>query len=189
MVRRGIALGIAISAIIIILFFAGCTRPAPAETIEELAERAAGITSVKYDEVMTEPANSGEPVETKVWIKGNKTRSEITAEGQTGVIIIDRDAQVGYMYFPAENMATKTDLSGEETTHMISTISLSATYWAQYVLASSETVVVGSETIDGKACLVVGSEDGEGKVWFWREYGFPIRAEFPDTDTLIEWKI
>lgn len=189
--KREITLGIVISVVMVSLF-AGCAGPTttptakPAETISELLDRASGIASVKYDQVITDPQKLGESPQMKVWVKGNKTRSEMTAEGQTAVIIMDWDAQVGYFYDPSQNMATKVDLSGQQQVGAIAT--MSATEWAKLILASPESVVVGSETVDGKDCLVVESaaEGGKGKAWIWKEYGFPIRMDFPGT--LIEWK-
>ena len=178
--KKGITLAIVIS-IGIASLFAACaapkTTPTPAETPEELLDRASGIASVKYDQVITAPQMPGESPPWKVWVKGNKMRSEATYEGQTGVIIIDRDAQVAYMYDPSQNVWTKADLSGQA---VMSMMTMSATEWAKFILSDpTKLVVIGSETVDGKACLVVESTDGEGKVkaWFWKEYGLPIRME------------
>jgi len=191
--KRGITLGIVIS-VVMVLLFAACAAPettptatpsptptvtpTPVETLPELLDRAAGIASVKYDQVMTSPEMPGESMQMKVWIKGNKTRSEMTAEGQTAVIIMDWDAQVGYMYIPAQNMATKMDLSGQQEVRAVA--SMSALELSKFILAHPEAVAVGSETMDGKDCLVVeaGDEQGKAKAWIWKEYGFPIRIDF-----------
>lgn len=126
----------------------------------------------------------------KVWVKGNKMRSEITAEGQTVVFIIDRDAQVLYFYDPSQNVWAKGDLpalgEGAVMSLMSLLTSMSGTEWSKLILAGPESVAIGSETIDGKACLVVEGEEGKVKVWIWKEYGLPIRMEF--LGTLIEWK-
>lgn len=188
--KRGITLGIVIS-VILVLLFAGCAKPAPApaETPEELLDRASGIASVKYDQVVSLP---GEPAMVqKVWVKGNKMRSEMTIEGQTVVIITDKDAQVAYMYDPSQNVATKMDLRPQAVMSMMLTINtMSATEWAKFILATPELelVVVGSKTVDGKACLVVEITTKEGKVkgWFWKEYGLPIRIDL--LGILMEWK-
>ncbi len=39
--------------------------------------------------------------------------------------------------------------------------------------------VVGTETIDGKACLVVeySVSGAPTKMWLWQDYGFPLRVE------------
>ena len=124
-----------------------------------------------------------------LWIKGNKMRVEMTAEGQFGVYIWDWDTLTAYMYIPAQNTGMKTDLSQGPRP----TMSLSATEWSKFILADPETVVVGTETIDGKVCLVVEGTGEQGeklKTWMWEEYGFPIRFEGPGAEgkMIIEWK-
>jgi outer membrane lipoprotein-sorting protein len=204
--RRVIALGIAIS-VVMVLFFAACAAPettpttstptptsptptvtaTPAETLSELLEQAAGITSVKYDQVITTLQEPRESVQMKVWLKGNKMRVEMTYQEQDAVAIIDKDAQVAYLYVPSQNMASKTDLQGQGT---MSVNFLPATEWSKSILASSKSAVVATETIDGKDCLVVeNTEDqaGKMKMWIWKEYGLPIRMEVMD-NAIFEWK-
>ena len=190
--KKGITLGMVISVIAaLVLLFPGCaskTTPTPAETIPELLDRVIGITSVKYELVMTNPENPQENVQWQVWVKGNKTKMEMTYEGQTGVLIIDRDAQVGYTYDPFDKIWTKTDLVDQSGQPLILNPMFPATEWAKSILTSPESVVVGSETIYGKDCLIIesGEEEGKVKIWFWKDYGFPIRME--GFDTPVEWK-
>ncbi|MFH1483877.1 MAG: DUF4412 domain-containing protein [Chloroflexota bacterium] len=145
--------------------------------MSQIFAQAAGIVSVKYDMTITAP---GTPTTTaKVWLEKNKMRTEFTAEGQTVVQLVDMDVRTMYMYIPAENMAMKMDFSQapEAPTQNIE----------EY-----KPVVIGTETLDGKVCLVVEYTD-EGtktKSWMWKEKGFPIRVEMatPEGTTVMEFK-
>ncbi len=135
----------------------------------------------------------------KAWVKGNRMRLEMTVEGQTALVyIVDRDAKTMYMYSPAVNAAMKMNLypgPAPMITQLASIIlSRSATEWVKSLLATNP-VVVGTETIDGKPCLVVEftSEQRKGKMWVWEEYGLPVRMELPIPGTpggtmILEWK-
>jgi outer membrane lipoprotein-sorting protein len=52
--------------------------------------------------------------------------------------------------------------------------------------------ILGTETIDGKVCLVVEYTVVEAatKAWIWEEHGFPIRVEVTTTEgtTTVEYK-
>jgi len=154
--------------------------PTPGATLGEILGRAAGIASMKYDLVMTGP---GVPTMTqKIWVKKNKMRTEMTQQGQTQVILIDIDARTMYMYMPEQNLAMKIDFS--PTTK-------SAVEEAKSIQNYNPTVV-GTETIDGKVCLVVEYtvEGATTKAWIWEEYGFPIRMEVMTTagKATVEYK-
>jgi hypothetical protein len=155
----------------------------------EILGRAAGIPSVKYDQVMTSPRMPR--MVQKVWVKGSKMRAEMTAQGQSVVTIVNLDTQTTYMYIPAQNMAIRADLRQGQGPR--STMSVSATEWSKLILTDPKTAVVGTETIDGKVCLLVEGADEEGKglkTWIWQEYGFPIRMEWPIAEgkLIMEWK-
>ena len=155
-------------------------QPAPGETLGEILGRAQGIASVKYDMVMTSP---GQPAVTqKIEVKGNKMRIETTQEGQTQIILIDYDARTMYVYMPEENMAMKMTFNPPAK---------SAVEEAQSV-ADYNPTVVGTETIDGKVCLVVEYtvEGAATKMWIWEEHAFPIRVEVTTAEgkTIVEYK-
>jgi len=132
--------------------------------------QAATLVSVKYDGVVTAP---GQPTLTqKVWLKKSKMRMEFTAEGQTMVYLIDSDAKTMYMYIPAQNMAMKMDFSqapGAATENLD--------------LEGYNPVLIGTETLDGKVCLVVEYtvQGVKTKAWIWKDKGFPIRMETATT--------
>ncbi|MGB7532347.1 MAG: DUF4412 domain-containing protein [Halobacteriota archaeon] len=148
-------------------------------SLSDLLGKAKGI-SVKYDMVATAP---GVPSMTsKQWVKGNKMRMEMTAEGKTMIIIMDGDKQEMYMYYPGENMAIKMDFSQAPESAVEEAVSIE-----QY-----NPKVIDTETIDGKLCTVVeyASPEGSAKMWLWQKQGLPVRMEVATTEgtSRIEWK-
>lgn len=152
----------------------GGTTPPPSggdETLEEIIARAAALPSVKFDQVFTSTVN---PTMTwKVWVEGKKARIEMSVEGQDMVMLIDSETETSYMYIPAENMAMKMDMSGFEGI---------ATEAVNDIMDYNPTVI-GTETWDGKVCMVieytivVEGVESKTKQWIWKEHGFPIRME------------
>jgi len=140
-------------------------------SLTDILSKAKDITSFKYDMIVTIPGETA--VTTKMWRKGNKTRTEMTVEGQKMVYLMDIDKQLAYTYFPSENTAMKMDLSktqevtGESPTEQSGSV-------MDY---TPETV--GTEVLDGKTCLVVRytTATEEVKMWLWTSYGIPIRTE------------
>ena len=131
----------------------------------------ANIPAVQYDQTTTIP---GQPtVAWHVWMEGQKLRMEMSAEGQTMIYITDYSAMTVYMYYPAQNMAMEMD---------ISTFGGAATD-ATEDIEQYDPTIIGTETLDGKACLVVTYDySGQGtnatsKMWIWKDYGFAIRVE------------
>lgn len=150
----------------------GETTPPPGDgTLDEILARGADLPSVKYDQVFTSTGNP--TVNWKAWMEGQKARIEMSAEGQTMVNLINWDTKIMYMYNPAENVAIKMELSGFEGI---------ATEASEDILNFNPTII-GTETWDGKVCLVVeyttvfGEVESKIKQWIWKEYGFPIRME------------
>lgn len=115
----------------------------------------------------------------RVWLKKNKMRTEFTAEGQTMVYLVDTNAKTMYMYMPAQNMAMKMDF-GKAPQPMTKSIE------------AYKPAVVGTETLDGKICLVFEytAEGIKTKSWIWKEKGIPIRLEAaaPAGTVVMEYK-
>jgi len=151
-------------------------------SLSDLFDKAESIASVKYDMVTTSPGNPS--VTSHQWVKGNKMRTEMTAEGQTMIIIVDLDEQVSYMYNPEENIAMKMKVDTDTQSAVEDVLSIQ----------SRNPTVVGVDTIDGALCTVVEYTDltGEGEVksWLWQKHGFPIRTEVTTSEgtSRIEWK-
>jgi outer membrane lipoprotein-sorting protein len=154
---------------------------APAgEDLEEILGLGAGIDTVYYDMIISAP---GTPTMTMhMWVKHNKIRAEMTEQEQTMVMLIDYDEGVMYMYMPDQNMAYEMPLSQAPE---------SALEEAQ-AIADYDYHVIGTATEDGKVCLVVEYtvEGVSGKMWVWKEHGFPIKIETttPEGKTVIEFR-
>ncbi|HJH27695.1 MAG TPA: hypothetical protein C5S37_13250 [Methanophagales archaeon] len=148
-------------------------------SLSDLLGKAKGI-SVKYDTVITSPGNPS--VTSKQWVKGNNMRTEITAEGQKMITIMNGDKQEIYMYFPEQNMAMKMDFSEAPESAVEEAVSIE-----QY-----NPTVIGTETVDGMLCTVVEYvvPEGKSKMWLWQKHGFPIRMEMTTSDgtSRIDWK-
>ncbi len=140
-------------------------------SLTEILGKAKGMTSLKYDMVATAPGEAA--VTIKMWRKGNKMRMEGTFEGKSMVYLVNVDEQLAYMYFPAENTAMKIGLgeaqeaAGESPTEQSESI------------VKYNPVTLGTETLDGKSCLVIEytTETDDVKMWVWTEYGLPIKTE------------
>ncbi len=166
-----------------------CRKAAP-ETLSEILARAANVTLVKYDWVMTSPESSQI---NKVWVKGNKWRVEHPQQGQTveGTIsaqgyLIDTDANTVYIWYSPGNIIEKSVIAPGEVTDFVSAMT-----WTK-MIARSNPKIIGTETTDGKVCLVVEYVQGEitGKAWIWGKYPFLVRMELATTErkTTIEFK-
>jgi outer membrane lipoprotein-sorting protein len=155
-------------------------EPSNGESLGDILGLGAGIDSVKYDMVITAPGM--ETMTTKMWLKQNKVRAEMSQEGEDVVMLADYDQGIVYMYMPDENMAIRVDLSQMPE---------SAIEEAQ-AIAGYDYRVIGTETVDGKVCLVVEYDYGgtSTKAWVWKEHGFPIRIEMTSAEgkTVIEYK-
>jgi len=160
--------------------------------VDEILSRAKSVTSVKYEMVQSfpgatvAPALAMEPM--KVWAKGNKMRVEMTYQGQAAVSILDADTKTVYVYLPAQNMAMKEPFTPPTTGNPVR----HPADFAEWV-AGEKPLVTGSETVDGKECLVaeLAVEQTTGKVWIWKKYGIVIRMEVPNPQggtIVMEWK-
>jgi len=145
------------------------TAPA-GDSLSDILGKGADIDSIKYDMSIT---MTGVPaVKATVWQKKQKMREEITTEGITMVVIFDMDENVMYMYYPEQNMAM--EMVVDEGTMPESPLEDSSE------ILENNPNITGTETIDGKDCVVVTYEvPGEGnmKMWIWKEKGFPIKME------------
>ena len=106
----------------------------------------------------------------------------MTMQGITTVSIIDQDAKTMYTYMPAQNMAMKTSLDQAQEPAAAEAASM----------ADYNPKTVGTESIDGKTCLVVEytAEQTTTKMWIWKDRGLPVKMEMTATEgkTTIEYK-
>lgn len=142
-----------------------------AESLPDILAKATGISSLKYDMVATSPGQ--ETVTMKMWWKGKMVRTEGTLEGKSMVYLVDVSKQLAYIYFPSENTAMKIGLGkAQESTGE------SPTGQSESAMEHNP-VIVGTEVLDGKSCLVIEytTETQEVKMWVWTKYGLPIKTE------------
>ncbi len=115
------------------------TTTATGKTLSETLGMSSKIVSIKYDMLVTGP---GIPTTTtKMWLKKNKMRTEITQQGMTAVTLIDTDAKTMYVYMPAQNLAMKMPFDPV-------LVPEAPTDEAKSIL-NYNAKVVGSESIDG----------------------------------------
>jgi len=174
------------------------SQPSTAETstdtpsgglLSDLLDKAKGSPSATYDLVISGGATAG--TETmKVWSTETKERTDFTIGGMKSITIIDKEAQVMYMYDPDQNTAIRMDFSSADTSRQAQSFT--------EAMEEYNPTVVGTEMIDGKKCTVIEfetvTEDATvtQKMWIWKDYGFPIKVEMtssltPET-TVMEMK-
>jgi outer membrane lipoprotein-sorting protein len=143
----------------------------PNTTLSEILKKADSIPSVAYESVMT--SSGAPPVTQKIWAKKTKMRVETTVQGINSVTFIDLEKLTAYNYMPAQNMAIKMDFSQVS----------SSVHEDTDTVMSYNPKVVGSETINGKPCLIIEfkNDQGTSKQWLWEENGFPLRIEVTTT--------
>ena len=78
---------------------------------------------------------------------------------------------------PAQNLAIRLDLSTAPESPLEGT----------GAIEGYDPTVIGTETYDGKECLVVEySIDGvQTKMWLWKQYGFPVKVVTTTADATI----
>jgi outer membrane lipoprotein-sorting protein len=143
------------------------TTQTPSVTLAEVLARTAEIVSVKYDTLVTRPRTPASTMTT--WVKRNRMRMETVEQGEAVVILVDDDTQTVYRYVPAQNTATQTPYPPPTKTAMKDAESIT----------DYNPSVVGTETMDGKVCLVVEylESGAPTKMWLWQDYGLPLRVE------------
>lgn len=166
------------------------TTPSPAtepettqpsgETLDDILSLASSIESVKFDMVVTSTEISS--MTTTVWLKDQKMKTKTTSEGQTIINILDQEDQTMYTYMPDQNMAFMMTYDQAQTSPIDDTQNIN-----QYNPQN-----VGTETIDGKVCMVVEYtvQDTSITTWIWKEYGFPVKvlSVTAQGTTTIEYK-
>jgi outer membrane lipoprotein-sorting protein len=152
------------------------------DSLADILGLGAGINSVYYETVTTAPDSSTFTIQ--VWMKGNKVRTETEAIGgqPSAISIVDFDAGVQFLYMPDLNIAYRMVYNQEAVTSLTETQSITDYDYTE----------LGTETVDGKVCLVVEYRAGGNtvKTWIWKEHGFPIRTETTTAQgtTVVEFK-
>lgn len=158
------------------------TTTTNSKTLGDLLGLSSNTISIKYDLLVS---GQGIPaITTKVWVKKNKMRTEITQQGTNVVNLIDNDAKTMYAYTPSQNLAIKLPFDPTQVPKSPADEARS--------MANSNAKVTGAETMDGKVCSVIEytSAQGNVKTWIWQDKGIPIRMEVTSSTgkTIIEYK-
>jgi len=133
--------------------------------------KAEKITTMSYDQIIT--SSRGETMTSKVWIKGNNMRMEQIAEGEKMITLMKEGTM--YLYYPAQKMAMKMDISagagqgGQENPKDM----------MEY-LKSIKAKPLGQEKIEGKLCnvyqITYPQTGAKGKIWVWKGKNFPLKS-------------
>jgi hypothetical protein len=149
------------------------------EGLDDVLGYTATIRSIYYDMVTSAPGQA--QFTTSFWIESPNMRSEMEAEGETVVMLVNNEEKSLYMYMPEQNMAMKMAYEPSESA-LEETIQVT-----EY-----EPVVTGTETLDGKLCLVVEHSNAGNRVktWIWKEKGFPLKVETVTSEgaMVVEYK-
>lgn len=126
---------------------------------------------------MTSPQGGSMTTTSKVWISGNKYRSEMDTMGVKTIVIADDKGDV-YMYNPAANSAMKVPVAQALKDKP-------AGLWAEADMAKFK--VLGEEKINGQQCIIVSNSDiqDDNKIWINTEIGMPIKSEIKTGDAAI----
>ncbi len=106
-----------------------------------------------------------------------RTETTEPVSGETVIMIADFGEQVLYMYMPSLGVAYQ--MAFEQPAE-------SALEMAQSI-PDYEYEIIRTEILDDKECLVVEytTEQGTARMWIWKDYGFPIRAEMTTSEGTI----
>ena len=128
----------------------------------------AAAFSVSYDQKTTQGRTT---YQSKVQMKNALFRMDMTMQGQESIIL--RNAEGTFTVMPSEGMAMKM-----AQLHPGQGPIQGADNYAQY-LQQHQAELIGSETIDGKACDIYRYTDADGTttVWVWKEKMFPVKFE------------
>jgi hypothetical protein len=152
---------------------ASTTPTATTTTVDPLTElfgKWTGLDPVHYDLTVSV---TGQPTMTgHIWQTSTKQRIEYVMEGETIIMIFDKDENVMYTYMPAQNLAMKATLDPGQMSQGTSEGDMAN-------VLDRDPVIEGTEYYDGKECMVVTftMDETSIKLWVWVETGFPIRTE------------
>ena len=190
-------------ALLLGLFIAGCgskqspektpiqpsspSQPQPKETsLSQILAKGQGIKSMSYDFVMTAP----EITQTgKVWIDGNRLKTDSTVQGKRIITIFDRATNTAITYYPEQNQAVKMSAGAGSNKTPAPT-----DYTGN--LNPDKVKLLRTETYDGSACKVLevltpGQQGEKVLLWVREDLGVPVKVEVtaPSGEkTVMEYK-
>jgi len=148
--------------------------------LSDLLGKTSEVESVKFKMVMTAPGLP-EDLTSEVWQKSGKTKTQTSVMEQVTTTYTDYDAQKMCTCFPATSTCMSMDFSQAPP----DPVEQSET------ITGYQPTVIGSETINGKDCLVFEWTAGgiDSKWWVDKDTGWPVRVEStsPQGTTVIEY--
>ncbi|TES83341.1 MAG: hypothetical protein E3J92_03245 [Dehalococcoidia bacterium] len=137
------------------------------ESLADILGHGTGIDSVSYVMETTAPGMPTMTVE--MWMEGNKFRTEMDEQGQHMIYLANYDTGKAYMYMPDDNIAIQIDFGQVSPPD----------YEDVQNIPAYDYTIIGTDTEDGKVCLVVeySAAGATVKSWIWKEHGFPVRME------------
>lgn len=153
--------------------------------LERLVSKSKEIDSIEY--ILTANTVSYGEREVNFSQKGGKIKISGDAMGHDSFSIFDKDENIAYLHDPIRNIVLRIDINNE-----IEEIIGSSMKVQSETIMDKDPMIVASENLNGKDCLVVEYSDGEGlgKMWIWKENGIPIRVEPGETSIgLRYWQV
>lgn len=153
------------------------TQTAKEETITDIFAKSKKVDALSYDYSITsnETAING-----KVWMQGNKMKTESVFNGETMISFFDGDTNTIITYYPAQNKAMKLTSDQAEKQNAISDTPIDYTE----DIDTTSVKVLETTVYDGVKCKVVEITEKDSKVvskmWIREDYGIPIRVETTD---------
>jgi outer membrane lipoprotein-sorting protein len=156
------------------------------ESAANLLGKGKEVKGMSYDYSLDLP--DSKMMTGKVWMQGQKMKTEGTVEGKKIITIYDGDTNTVYTYYPDQNMAMK--MSAPESGEKAPTPT-------DYTRNADPNKIKTLETTmyNGVKCKVMLIEGKEGKeqvkMWVREDYGIPVRVEatVPDgSKTVMEYK-
>ncbi len=180
---------VAVALVAASLVFAGCgggketaKGPEPAkdkeESVADLFAKGKNAQGMSFDFVTTVKEMK---MDGKMWVAGKKTRTEMTAQNQKMISIMDGDANVAYSYMPEQKTAMKIALDQAKAGKSPDSFTQAAD--------APKYKVVGTETVDGVKCRVLLMQDTatktDTKMWVREDYGLPVRVEVSEAGNKV----
>lgn len=156
------------------------------EPLTSLFAKGKKVEGISFDYSMT---SKDVVMNGKMWIEGEKMKTETTIEGKKVVSIID--GNTSYTYYPDENTAMKMVFEKQDNKQSENPFD----YSKDIDTAPDKYKVLELTVYDGIKCKVVAVTSADGKenvkMWVREDYGIPLRVETTVADgskVVIEYK-
>ncbi|NSW82605.1 MAG: hypothetical protein HPY90_04895 [Syntrophothermus sp.] len=162
------------------------SEPAKEESLSDVLAKGQGLKSMSYEFILTTPQGTQTG---KVWLDGNRLKTDSTIEGKRIVTFFDRTTNTVITYYPEQNQAVKLS-AGTDSNEAPSPTDYTGN------LNPNKVKVIRTEIYDGARCkvleMIAPSSQGE-KVLLWvrEDLGLPVRVETTAASgekTIMEYK-